>query len=966
MWRIEVKEKPGIFDAVGESVHKNILDLGFQHVEEVALVLVYTLEGDISEKDVYRIGSELLSDRVSQNFSFVQGSAPHFDHSSRNEHIVEIAYNPGVMDPVEESVLKGIRDMGIGGVTAVRTARQYQIKGKISEEEAQVIVDKVLSNKLIQHLVQENIGDKSVKIRNSDKDVSVVVVDLLNADDSQLIKISEKGQLFLNIKEMRAIQEHFRSLKRNPTDVELETVAQTWSEHCHHKTFRGKICYKVTENGRTEVREIHNLFKSTIAKATYDINKPWCVSVFHDNAGIIEFDDEHDVCFKVETHNHPSALEPFGGANTGIGGVLRDTMGTGLGAKPICNTDVFCFAPPDYDTAKLPAGTLHPKRVMKGVVSGVRDYGNKMGIPTVNGSIIFDDRFVGNPLVYCGNVGLIPRGKSEKKVHRGDLIVAAGGRTGRDGIHGATFSSGELTSESEVVSSGAVQIGDPIQEKKVLDVQLKARDENLYHAVTDCGAGGFSSAVGEMGAETGAVVHLDKAPLKYQGLSYMEIWISESQERMVFAVPRANIERFLELFAMENVEATVIGEFTGTGRLELFYCQTKVCDLDMNFMHDGIPDIIKEACWEPKNEAVEPVISKEKNLTADLCNILSHYNVCSKEWVVRQYDHEVQGGSVIKPFVGVQHDGPSDAAVVAPKMGSTKGIAVSNGINVRYGMIDPYWMAAGCIDEAVRQIVSVGGNPDRVAILDNFCWGNPDKPDRLGPLVRCAQGCYDAAVAYGTPFISGKDSLYNEYAEGGQSLAIPGTILISAIGIMGDVREALTMDFKKAGNLIYIVGMTRDEMGGSIYYHRHGITGGRVPRVDFDSGRKIFKALFQASQQKLAVSIHDCSEGGLGVCLAEMAFSGLLGAEIDLKEVPFDGEKADEKILFSESHSRFLVEVSPESKHGFEKKLKGAVFMCIGQVTQSPEVMVHGIDGTVCVKENINKLKQVWKAPLGW
>lgn len=908
-----------------------------------------------------------MTDQVSQQYSIAEGKFPVLDHSDPKHHIIEIAFNPGVMDPVEESTRKGVRDLGIDGVTAVHTARQYHVYGPITQEERQLIVDKVLANKLIQHEVRETGDPQKAQAAASKKEVKVFTVDILGADEKRLMEISQKGQLFLNLNEMRTIQEHFKKLGRNPTDCELETTAQTWSEHCNHKTFRGKIRCEIVEKGKTSVIEIDNLFKSTIAKATYDLKKPWCVSVFHDNAGIIEFDDQHDVCFKVETHNHPSALEPFGGANTGIGGVLRDTMGTGLGAKPICNTDIFCFAPPDFSFDELPTGTMHPKRIMKGVVSGVRDYGNKMGIPTVNGAIIFDKHFVGNPLVYCGNIGIIPRGKENKQSYTGDLVVAVGGRTGRDGIHGATFSSGELTSESEVVSSGAVQIGDPIQEKKVLDVQLKARDEGLYTAVTDCGAGGFSSAVGEMAAKLGARVDLDKAPLKYQGLSYMEIWISESQERMVFSVPRKNLDRFLTLFAEENVEATVIGEFTNTGRLELFFHGQKVCDLEMNFLHDGLPKITKQAVWRSV-ENKNPEFPCEEDLTPALEKVLAHYNLCSKEWVVRQYDHEVQGGSVVKPFVGIDCDGPSDAAVVAPKMGSKKGFAVSNGINIRYGMIDPFWMAAGCVDEAIRQIVAVGGNPDRIALLDNFSWGNPDKPDRLGGLVRCAQGCYEAAVEYGAPYISGKDSLYNEYAERGESIAIPGTILISAMGIMDDVSKAVTMDLKAAGNSIYIVGITRDELGGSVYYDVNGHLGASVPKVNFQEGRDAFRAIYAAVQKGLIASVHDCSDGGIAAALTEMAFSGGFGVEAYLSKVPFEG-KADrnDTFLFSETHSRFLIEVSPEHEQAFEKILKGVTFGRIATVTPQADVVIYGLDDkTPCVKGTIKDFKSKWQAPLAW
>ncbi|MCK5581006.1 MAG: phosphoribosylformylglycinamidine synthase subunit PurL [Candidatus Omnitrophica bacterium] len=965
IWRVEIKEKEGVFDALGERIKKDIIDLGLTSVSQVHIVYVYTIVGDISESQIKQIGRELLADSVTQEYTCFSPEAYIFPLSKKNIKIVEIAHNPGVMDPVEESTIKGIRDLGIPTVKAVRTAKQYHLKGPISDEDLEFVVQKALANKLIHHVViPENVFPTEKEIVANGQACKVLTFDLLEADQKRLTQISEDGQLFLNLNEMKAIQKYFRKLKRNPTDCELEAIAQTWSEHCYHKTFRGNIRYSCTEKGQTKTKNIRNLLKSTIVKVTQTLDKPWCVSVFHDNAGVIKFDKDTNVCFKVETHNHPSALEPFGGANTGIGGVIRDILGTGLGAKPVCNTDVFCFAPPEYSFKDLPTGTLHPKRVMKGVVSGVRDYGNKMGIPTVNGAVLFDERFVGNPLVYCGTVGVIPAGKEKKKVRKGDVIVVAGGKTGRDGIHGATFSSGELTSESEVVSSGAVQIGDPIQEKKVLDVLLEARDQGMYSAITDCGAGGLSSAVGEMGEELGARVDLEKVPLKYQGLNYDEIWISESQERMVMSASKKNAEKLLALFEQENVEATVIGEFTGSKRLELFYHGEQVCDLEMSFMHDGIPNITKEARWAPPKSR-EPEISCPKDLTSNLLSVLSHYNVCSKEWIIRQYDHEVQGGSIIKPLVGVDNDGPSDASVVLPKLGTKKGIAISNGVNVRYGMIDPFWMAASCIDEAIRQIVAVGGNPDRIALLDNFCWGNPDKPDRLGGLVRCAQGCHDFALGYGTPFISGKDSLYNEYAEDGKSIAIPSTILISAIGIMDDVTKSVTMDFKKAGNLIYVVGQTYDELGGSIYYDTKDALGMQVPHVDVKQGRKTFQALFAATQKGLARSIHDCSEGGIAVALAEMAFSGGLGVTALLKDVPYEGKnKRNDSVLFSESNSRFVVEVAPEKQKQFEKLLSEVPYGVIGRVEESPEFVIYGLDDKVCVNAYIDDLKKAWQKPL--
>ncbi|MBF0522764.1 MAG: phosphoribosylformylglycinamidine synthase subunit PurL [Candidatus Omnitrophica bacterium] len=964
MWRIEIYNKPGISDPDGEGVRKSILDLGIQTITKVELVQVYHLEGEINQADAEKISRELLVDSVTQQYSCRIIEGPLKISETENFHVIEIAHNPGVMDPVEHSAIKGIKDLGISGIRSVRAARQYRLNGALSSLERGIVVDKVLSNKLIQHVVDYNALEKTLSLPAHELSFKLAHVDLLDCSDKELLKLSRDGQLFLNLKEMQTIQKYFKKLGRNPTDCELETIAQTWSEHCYHKTFRGDIRYQYTDKGKKKTKLIHSLLKSTIVKATKKLNKPWCVSVFHDNAGVIKFDEKDNVCFKVETHNHPSALEPFGGANTGIGGVIRDILGTGLGAKPICNTDVFCFAPPDMAFEDLPEGALHPKRVMKGVVSGVRDYGNKMGIPTVNGAILFDKKFVGNPLVYCGTVGIMPKDKVYKKTYKGDYVVVVGGKTGRDGIHGATFSSGELTTESETVSSGAVQIGDPIQEKKVLDALLKARDLDLYTAITDCGAGGLSSAVGEMGKELGARIDLDKVPLKYAGLNYDEIWISESQERMVLSVESKDLKELLSVFTNENVEATVIGEFTGSGRLELFYHVSKVCDLDMAFLHDGTPKIVKEARWaEPKLKDTK--IPCPSDLNQKLLEVFSHYNVCSKEWVIRQYDHEVQGASVIKPLVGITCDGPSDASVIAPKLDSKKGIAISNGINVQYGKIDPYWMAMSCVDEAIRQIISVGGTLDKIAILDNFCWGNPDKPDRLGGLVRCALGCYDAAVKYGVPFISGKDSLYNEYAQGNQSIAIPGAILISAMGIVPDVTKMVTMDFKCPGNLIYAVGKTDDEWGGSIYLDTYGLLGSAVPKPDPKQAVKIFEALSKATHSGVIRSMHDCSEGGLAVALAEMAFSGNVGAEISLKNVRFTGkQKRNDMVLFAESNSRFVVEVEPKNQKRFEKLLSGLPWGLIGQVSQEKELSVIGLNGESCLQVSTMDLKQAWQKPL--
>jgi phosphoribosylformylglycinamidine synthase len=815
------------------------------------------------------------------------------------------------MDPVESTVIKGIKDLGLSA-RSVKTAKRFLIAGQLTTDQLETIADKVLANKIIEDVF---IDKDNLFYEGKNETVDYVFhkqeLDILDADDEQLLEISEKGQMYLTVEEMKAVQNYFATLGRKPTDVELETVAQTWSEHCMHKTFKGIIDY----NGE----HIDNLLAKTVMKATSDLNKSWCVSVFKDNAGIIEFDENFNICFKVETHNHPSAIEPYGGANTGIGGVIRDTLGTGLGAKPILNTDVFCFGPLDMPREEIPDGILHPKRIFKGVVSGVRDYGNRMGIPTANGSIFFDERYIGNPLVYCGNVGLIAKDKCEKESYKGDLILLVGGRTGRDGIHGATFSSVELSHESEMISGGAVQIGDPIMERKVTDALLIALDRGLYNNITDCGAGGLSSAVGEMGEELGAVVDLEKVPLKYDGLSYSEIWISEAQERMVLSVPPENMEEIRSVFEGEEVEATFIGEFTGDKRLHLRYKGETVADIEMAFLHDGVPRTTRKATWHLPSHK-EPDIEEKKDYGEDLKNILSSWNVCSKEWVIRQYDHEVQGGSVLKPLVGVDNDGPGDACIVRPVLGSDKGV---------------------------------------------ISWGNTSKPECLGGLVRASRGCYDIALYYGTPFISGKDSLNNEFKAGDKTIAIPPTLLISAICVMPDVSKAISMDVKSPGNLIYIIGMTKNELGGSHYYYTYGFVGNSVPKVDTETAKRTMDLLANATGKGLVRSCHDCSEGGIAVTAAEMSFAGGYGMELDLSQVPVEeGIARDDVVLFAESNTRFVVEVEQQKQSEFEAAIEGASYGCVGKVVENDMFTVLSLSGEKVISEKITDLKEAWQTTL--
>jgi len=612
---------------------------------------------------------------------------------------------------------------------------------------------------------------------------------------------------------------------------------------------------------------------------------------------------------------------------------------------------------------------IHPKRVLRGVVAGVRDYGNRMGIPTVNGALAVDPAYLANPLVFCGTVGLLPRGKAHKEVASGDLIVAIGGRTGRDGIHGATFSSVDLTSESQGVSGGSVQIGNAITEKMILDVVLQARDRGLFRSITDCGAGGFSSAVGEMGANLGAEVDLEKAPLKYQGLSYTEIWISEAQERMVLAVPPEHLEALQSLAEAEHVEATVLGRFVDSGRLHLRYEGEVVGDLSMHFLHDGRPRIVRQARFEPVQETTLALPSRS-SYNDDLLAVLSNWDVASKEWIVRQYDHEVQGGTIIKPMVGAQEDGPGDASVIIPVRGRWRGLAISCALNPRLGVLDPYAMAAGCIDEAIRNCVAVGADPNRIALLDNFCWGNPERPETLGSLVLAAKACHDLALAFQTPFISGKDSLYNEYSHGDVSLAIPPTLLISAMGQVPDVRKCVTMDLKEPGNSLYLVGETTDCLAGSVWLGHLGLTGGKIPRVEPETARKTFAAIHEAISSSVVRACHDVSDGGLAAAVAEMCMAGRLGASILLASVPHAGSDIPESaLMFSENPSRFVVEIRPGDEPRFQEILKAHGLSHWGRIgTVDPArqagFIVQGRDGRKLIDIEIPKMLGAWQRTL--
>ncbi len=954
-FRFEIFNKENVTDVSGKAAHHDIVELGIDTVKDVKFTRVFLIDGNFDDAAAERVARELLTDSVSEEY-FIGKK----DRSVENSHILEVHLKSGVTDPVARSVEIALADMDVD-VEMVRTARKYEIVGELSDEQLELIQRRVLANDCIEDVISGMQGEPPSP-HTRPYQLNVITVPILGLDDAGLEKLSKDMDMFLDLKEMKQIQDYFKSISREPSDVELETLAQTWSEHCVHKTLKSSVEFEY------EGKKYHfdNLLKDTVFNATKQLNKPWCISVFADNAGVVEFDEDDAVCFKVETHNHPSALDPYGGAATGIGGVIRDPMGTGMGAKPIANTDIFCFAEPDKGLDEIPKGVLHPRRIMKGVVSGVRDYGNRMGIPTVNGAVYFDDRYMANPLVFCGNLGILPADKCFKTSKPGNLVVVVGGRTGRDGIHGATFSSGEMTHEHETEFAHAVQIGNAITEKKVLDTIIQARDAELYDSITDCGAGGLSSAVGEMGEETGVEVDLEKVPLKYAGLSYAEIWISEAQERMVISVKPENLEAIMKIFKAENVEATVIGRFTDDKKLTLRYEGVEVGQIDMEFLHDGVPKYTRKARFD-KVKLSEPVLEEKGSYNDDLHKILASYNVASKEWIIRQYDHEVQGGSVIKPLTGVANDGPSDAAVVKPKYDSDKGVALSCGMNPMYGDIDPYQMALSGIDEAVRNIVCVGGRPDRVALLDNFCWGNCTREQTFGSLVRAAQACHDGAMAYGAPFISGKDSLNNEFQrEDGTRITIPSTLLISALSIVDDVDKCVTMDLKEKGNLLFMVGLTKNELGGSHYYKINGELGAGVPVVDLELGPEIAARVYKAIQAGIVRSCHDCSEGGIAVALAEMAFAGGLGVEADLAGLPVSSDcvKSFAK-LFSESNSRYVIEVKPENYNEFAKIMLNVPFGQIGEIVESNSLKVS--DGSKkLIEASIDELKGSWQSRFNW
>lgn len=976
-----------ISDARAEVKRRQFESFGFSgKIKAVELRDSYTIDADLTKAQLKKSAGILINPLIEK--ALINA----YEEPKRFSWVFEIGFLPGVTDNVGRTAQETIEDClkkKFRNGEAVYASRVFFIEGKLSEADVCKIAagqynPLIQSARIKSYLEFKKDRGMGIIVPKVKLDAGQSVIDVnLDVSDEELIAIGKqgikntdgthRGPLSLDLGAMKIIRDYFSKIGRKPTDVELESIAQTWSEHCKHTIFSNPI--DDIKNG---------LYRAYIKKATNIVRKKkgkkdFCVSVFTDNSGAIEFDENYLITHKVETHNTPSALDPFGGSITGIVGVNRDTIGFGLGAKPIANTYGFCLANPDdsrplYRDAEKKQKMLSPKRIMQGVIQGVNAGGNCSGIPTVQGFLVFDDRFRGKPLVFVGTVGLIPKknGKRilyEKKALTGDYIVMLGGRVGQDGIHGATFSSEAMDSKSPAT---AVQIGDPITQKKLSDAIVKeARDRNLYHSITDNGAGGLSCSVAEMAKESGGcLVWLDKVSLKYPGLEPWKVWISESQERMTLAVPPKKWPAFSKLMKSRGVEATVIGKFANSGRCEVKYGKKTIMDIDMDFLHDGLP--VKRLETKKVNlKHTEPPIQKEKNWNETIEKMLGRLNIASYEFISKQYDHEVQGGSVIKPVQGRGRVN-AEVAVVRPRLDSKKGIVLSYGISPNYSDIDTYYMAACAIDSAIRAAVSGGADVEKLALLDNFCWCSSNEPERLYQLKEAARACYDYSVAFGTPFISGKDSMFNDFKGFDEKrnpvkISVPPTLLISAIGVIPDALNSISIDLKFEEDLIYILGETDDELGASEYFamlserEKKDYLGNKVPKVDAVKNRKLYADFYQCVQKGLFASSVTVGRGGLAVALIKAALAGGLGADISLKNLPGKVTR-DDFALFSESQGRILVSVSSDNRKAFEKMMAKNPIALMGKVTEKKAISIKNKSGKVIVNLDINSALKSYRS----
>lgn len=984
LYRIEIFYT--VPDFRGLEAKKHLRGLGYD-VTGLVTTDNYLINTPLSDDEADAV-AKLLTQSVTQQYCINKPYVP-----ENFNHAVQIGFLPGVTDNIAHTVKESIEDLLKNKLkdSSVFSSTTYFFSGAPSADINAMALE--LYNPLIQtaqiktrdeYTMSGGMG-KAMPLVSISEHLEADIVSL-SVSDEELLKIGKygiaeasgqrRGPLALDMPYLKAIQEYFhKTEKREPTDIELESIAQTWSEHCKHTIFAASI---------DEIKD--GLYKHYIKGATNRIRKEkgdadFCLSVFTDNAGGIAFDDNYIISDKVETHNSPSALDPFGGAITGIVGVNRDAIGFGMAAKPIANRYGFCFADPADERPLYRDKTnamLSPRRIMEGVIRGVNVGGNTSGIPTPQGFVYFDERYKGKPLVFVGTVGLSPRQVNgapfvEKSAKPGDNIVVVGGRVGADGIHGATFSSEVLSTSSPAT---AVQIGDPITQKKLSDAIVKeARDMGLYNSITDNGAGGLSCSVAEMARESGGFeVHLDSVPLKYPGLAPWQIWISESQERMTLSVPDDKLDTFLELMTRRGVEASVIGRFTASGRGIVIYNKKKIFDLDLNFLHDGLPPKFLKTTYKRGTGKV-PYFDCPADMNNVFIVMASRLNTAGFGFISNQYDHEVQGNSLIKPLQGKGMVN-GNASVIKPVFDSPRAVVLSQALYPSYSEIDTYGMAACSIDTAIRNVIASGGSLDHIALLDNFCWCDSNNPERLGQLKEAARACYDFAVAYGTPFISGKDSMFNDFSGydefGNQvNISIPPTLLISSIGIVSDWQSCQTIDFKRVGDVIYLAGETDGILGGSEYFSFMGskisgkpYSGTDVPRVDAAAFSKLYRAVEKALKQGLVVSSISIERGGLGLALAKSSIAGRLGCAVDLARMNADS-KRDDILLFSESQGRLLLSVAPENTAAFESCFDGLPLARIGDINGDGRVKITGVREKTIIDVAVEELEAAYHGLFG-
>ncbi len=903
--------------------------LKINYVKKVSAIKVYRLEG-VNVTQAKILAEKLFGEKIYQAFSINKPLA------EKNSKVVEIAYKPGVMNPEVASILKAAEDLKIK-LLACDSSFEYEFAGNITKQQAIEIVRKL---KLYNDLTEDIVMLEPQTLLIEGKAGKVLTIPIRDLDDDQLMDLS-KDKLFLNLEEMKTIQRHFQNLKRDPTDLELETLAQTWSEHSGHKTFKSQILV----NGKVKEPLIKRIQKEAL-KHSKNI-----VSAFVDNSGVMDFYDGFAICGKVETHNAPSSIEPYGGAMTGSGGVFRDIAATGQGAKNIASTDIFCFAPMDLPESELPTGCLPPEYLLTRVVAGVRDYGNRIGIPTNNGSVHFHKDFRARPSVIVGAYGILPKKYAKKGIPKlGDLVVVVGGRTGRDGIHGATFSSGEMTDRTISVNSSAVQIGNAIEEKRMFDALLEARDEDLLRVVQDVGGGGFSSAIGELGEDLGVDVDIKNAPLKYHGLSPWEIWVSESQERMMVVLEKKNLKRFEDICKKHNLVYAVLGTFDGSKKLKVFHGKEKAGELSMDFLHHGLPRRVLQAKLKTQNSKLKTLKlpNLEKEWIDTLKKVLSHGNVCSKEPIVRLYDHSVQGTNDLQPYAGASLNGPNDSPVLRPFLDKKYGVVISHGLNPVLNNIDPYWGSLWAATEALSNFVSVGGDYKNASLINNYIWPFPDEQS-LYSLDRSVDAVVDFMKFFKIPVISGKDSLSSTYrGSNGKVIKIPPTLCISVFGRIPDASKTVTADFKKTDSVICLIGDTDETLGGSVFYQVNNVLGDLVPKTNLKNLSKIFNTISKAVSTGKVLAVHDVSEGGLISAIFEMCVGGNCGASL----------KTLDQLLFNETAGTFVVEVSNENL--VNKLFNKVPYKIIGKTQAAQKI---DVEKTFSV--DTGQLKKVWQQPMG-